>query len=135
MKEKKSASIFDIESQDSLVEVNGTLELDTSLELQADLECYRLQVQQDMKDSLRLMWFSLPMHLVLAVVGAVLFWTVALRCATSNALLCLEATRRNRYIRLYSFQSSSGRLAAMSPQLQHRACNKHVRLGLDQCLV
>lgn len=98
MKEKNSASIFDIESQDSIVEVNGTLELDTSLDLQADLECYRLQVQQDMKDALRLMWLSLPMHLVLAVVGAVLFWTVALRCAASNALLLLLSTPQPLHI-------------------------------------
>ena len=81
MKEKKQASFLGITSQDSIAEAKGTLELDTSIDLQADLECYRLQVQQDMEDTVKLMTYTLPMHLVLAVIGASLFWTVALRCA------------------------------------------------------
>lgn len=78
-KEKNNA-LFEIDSQGSITDAYGTNELDTSLDLQADLEVYRLQVQQDMGDVLKLMQISLPMHLALAVIGAGLFWTSVLRC-------------------------------------------------------
>lgn len=83
MKEKHQSSFFGVSSPESMIDAKGTLELDTSIDLQADLECYRLQVQQDMKDTVCLMKYTLPMHLVLAMIGAALFWTVALRYAHS----------------------------------------------------
>eukprot|EP00892_Ulva_mutabilis_P004388 jgi/Ulvmu1/2320/UM013_0168.1 len=78
MKEKNQSSFLGLSPQTSIVDAKGTLELDTSIDLQADLELHRLQIQQDMQDTMQLMKHSLPVHVVLAALGAALFWTVSL---------------------------------------------------------